>query len=326
MNLPKFHIGPMSKNIVDSIIDFNGAKPHSFGLIPSRRQVEFDGGYVNGWTTESFYNYVDGRALITRDHSGPNQGLTKDDGFESLKYDCLFFDIIHIDPWKAVTSLEKGIKKSIEMINYCYNLNNNIYFEVGTEEAIKRFGDKDVYYIIKTFQKNLNPNIFNKIIYLVIQSGTSLNGNINTGKYDNNRLKSMISVSKEFNILSKEHNGDYISAELIRHKFQLGLDAINIAPEFGLIETLTYLNLIGGNNKLFETFFDICYESKRWVKWVNTDFDPHKNKSELIKICGHYVLNADAFLSEIKHFFPEIDTAIKINVKKKLNELQRIKS
>lgn len=49
---PKYYIGPMSKNIVDAIIEFSNKTNHSVGLIPSRRQIEWDGGYVNNWTTE----------------------------------------------------------------------------------------------------------------------------------------------------------------------------------------------------------------------------------------------------------------------------------
>ena len=37
----------MSKNVVDLVIEFNG----DFGFIPSRRQVDYQGGYVNNWTT-----------------------------------------------------------------------------------------------------------------------------------------------------------------------------------------------------------------------------------------------------------------------------------
>jgi hypothetical protein len=51
----------------------------------------------------------------------------------------------------------------------------------------------------------------------------------------------MIIYVKSHNLISKEHNGDYISVSVIKEKFNLGLDSINIAPEFGLIETLTYL-------------------------------------------------------------------------------------
>ena len=46
----KYWIGPMSKNVVDSVIEFDGC----FGFIPSRRQVDYQGGYVNDWTTGEF--------------------------------------------------------------------------------------------------------------------------------------------------------------------------------------------------------------------------------------------------------------------------------
>ena len=59
---------------------------------------------------------------------------------------------------------------------------------------------------------------------------------------------------------------------------QLGLDSINIAPEFGLIETNTYLD----NEIDIEKFWKICYDSNRWVKWVSKDFNPVINKIELI--------------------------------------------
>ena len=47
---PKLFIGPMSKEIVDAVIDY----PVPLGLIPSRRQVDYENGYVNGWVTETF--------------------------------------------------------------------------------------------------------------------------------------------------------------------------------------------------------------------------------------------------------------------------------
>jgi hypothetical protein len=96
---PKYFIGPMSKNIVDSIIEFTIETNHQIGLIPSRRQIEWDGGYVNNWTTKQFSEYTK-NTLIKRDHSGPGQGYIDDDGYTSLKEDCKYFDLIHIDPWK----------------------------------------------------------------------------------------------------------------------------------------------------------------------------------------------------------------------------------
>ena len=317
----KYFIGPMSKNVVDTIIEFCNETGNEIGLIPSRRQIEWNGGYVNNWTTEEFSKHSS-TLLLQRDHSGPGQGQTDDDGYESLKYDCQYLDLIHIDPWKKYSDLFEGTEHTVKMIKYCYNLNPKIQFEIGTEEAIRQFGVGELDNMVHYVQQSLPPRMFNQIKYLVIQSGTSLKGTNQTGHYDSQRLLDMIAVAKKYDMLSKEHNGDYIPVSVIKEKFDLGLDAINIAPEFGLIETQTYLDEIE-STYLFEKYFQICYDSKKWVKWVNGDFDPYLNKKELIKICGHYVLSNPDFLSEIKSQFPDIDQKIKINIKNKLNELYK---
>ena len=196
-----------------------------------------------------------------------------------------------------------------------YKENPNIEFEVGTEEAIRRFEVKELNQLMTDLNNQLEPEIWDQIKYLVIQSGTSLKGNTNTGEYDRDRLLDMIGVAKRWGLLSKEHNGDYIPSSLIKEKMDLGLDSINIAPEFGLIETQTYID----NGIDIDKFWEICYGSKRWEKWVSSDFDPFTQKEELIKICGHYVLSNPEFLN-IK---PNIDSQIKTNIKAKLHELHR---
>ena len=95
--------------------------------------------------------------------------------------------------------------------------------------------------------------------------------------------------------------------EDIKMRFDKGLDALNIAPEFGQIETMCYLE----SDIDFDKFYDICYTSGRWRKWVSNDFVPHIHKRELVKICGHYVLSQPEFL-EIK---PDIDDVIKQTIK-----------
>tara|TARA_R110001592_G_scaffold361684_1_gene673129 strand:+ start:1469 stop:2413 length:945 start_codon:yes stop_codon:yes gene_type:complete len=310
---PKYYIGPMSKNIVDAIIEFCNETNNRIGLIPSRRQVEWNGGYVNNWTTETFSKYTNNHIILKRDHSGPGQGYIEDDGFKSLEYDCKYLDMIHIDPWKKYPKYKDGLKWTINMINFCYNINPNILYEIGTEESIRKFNSDELHGLVKELSINLHPDRFAKIKYLVIQSGTSLKETNNTGLYDKNRLLSMLSVTKQWGLLSKEHNGDYIPINLIKEKMELGLDAINIAPEFGLIETLSYIN----EGIDIDKFWKICYDSKRWEKWVDNNFNPYTQKLDLIKICGHYILSNPKFL-KIK---PNIDNKIKINIKNKLNEL-----
>ncbi len=315
MSKVKYFVGPMTKNVVDSILEFSEETDNVIGFIPSRRQVEWDGGYVNNWTTKQFAEYVNGRLPIKRDHSGPGQGYTDDDGFESLKEDCKYLDYIHIDPWKKYSKYEDGLEWTVKMIEFCYDLNPNIQYEIGTEQAIREFGVDELDTLVSDINKRLPFQIFKKITHLVIQSGTSLKGNVNTGEYNSERLEGMVEVASKWGLISKEHNGDYIPIELIKEKMSAGLDSINIAPEFGLIETISYIE----SNIDIDTFWKICYDSKRWVKWVDDSFDPINQKEDLIKICGHYVLSHPDFIS-IK---PDIDDVIKQNVKKKLYELYR---
>ena len=312
MEYPKIYVGPMSKNVVDAITEFSNKTNNKIGLIPSRRQVEFDGGYVNNWKTKDFSKYSN-QLFLKRDHAGPGQGYNDDDGFKSLKNDCKYFNMIHIDPWKKYPSFNEGLKWTADMIKYCHSINQELEYEVGTEESIREFNVEDLDMFLFSLKKYLTTQQFNKIKYVVIQSGTSLKGNKNTGKYDKGRLKSMVEVAKKYNLLSKEHNGDYITTECIKSKFKLGLDAINIAPEFGLIETLSYIE--AGID--IDKFWKICYDSKRWEKWVDGDFDPIKQKLDLIKICGHYVFST----KEFKKIKPNINRKIKINIKNKLYEL-----
>lgn len=324
--MPKIFIGPMTKNVVDAIIAYCNTTKQSIGLIPSRRQIEDTGGYVNNWTTKEFSNYVKSKSnliVLERDHGGPGQGLGNDEGILSLVEDCKYFECIHIDPWKKYPAYKDGLEHTINLINFCYNINPKINFEIGTEEAIRRFEVNELDKLVYDLKMSLPITMFNQIKYLVIQSGTSLKGTTQTGHYDDIRLREMIKIGKKYNLLTKEHNGDYIPVSVIKEKFDLGLDSINIAPEFGLIETQTYLDFIkdSHDNELLEKFWDICYKSNKWVKWVDKDFDPVSNKIQLIKICGHYVISSTEFL-EIKKRFPYINEEIQKRITTKLIELE----
>ena len=303
----------MSKNVVDSIIEFDG----NFGFIPSRRQVDHNGGYVNNWTTGEFATYVSGRVPIERDHGGIGQGYKHDDGIESFMHDCRYFDKIHIDPWKEYQDFDKGLQETIDCINFIYLVmeKKKIKFEVGTEESIRRFEVDELENLLRHLKGKLEPEIFENIEYVVVQSGVGLDlgKQNNTGTFDPDRLEKMISVCKKYGKKSKEHNGDYLSNKEYKDRFDLGLDSINIAPEFGQLETLCYLEEMGED---IDEYYNICYESKRWEKWVDETFIPEDNKRELIEICGHYVFSDESFL-DIK---PDIDLKIRKTLKIKLDE------
>jgi hypothetical protein len=323
----KYFIGPVSKNIVDAVIDYNNEYNSNIVFIPSRRQIENTGGYVNNWTTEEFCYYVRNKSLnstlIERDHGGPGQGYLDDNGYESLKFDCHNMDIIHIDPWKKYPDYKDGLKWTIDMLEFCYKENPAIQFEIGTEEAIRYFSVKEMDIFLKDITRLINILILKQIKYVVVQCGTKLEETKNIGCFSSERLRDMLSIVEKYGFEAKEHNGDWVSIEIIQQKEMIGLKNINIAPEFGEIETSVILESMKSNNTDFQTFYSICYESKRWVKWVDPSFNPDQNKEKLIRICGHYVFSEDRFI-KLKEKYSECDSKIQKAIKNKLHMLNTI--
>jgi HAD superfamily hydrolase (TIGR01509 family) len=282
-------------------------------------------GYSNNWKTSDWYHYVKSRTdnvLLVRDHSGPEQGAENDLGFDSLYEDCRYMDIVHIDPWKSVGSFDEGMAKTLEYIRFCHHINSDVFFEIGTEEAIFPYEAHQLDLFINFLKDNLASTAYKQIKYAVVQSGTSIKNTRNTGVYSEEKLTEMAAVCRKYNLLSKEHNGDYLIDEDVRSKFKAGLNAINIAPEFGQIETKVLLAAMHENdrNDLIEEFYQLCYKSQKWCKWVDDSIDPVLHKEEIIKITGHYVFSDPAFES-IKRNFDDIDTIIKIEIKNKINSL-----
>ena len=181
---PRLHFGPMSKNIVDAVISVATETQNSYGLIASRRQVDYDGGYVNNWKTGTLCHYIHSKTdyvFFCRDHGGPGQGgsesrNTMKEAKRSLREDSRYTDIIHIDPWKMVneTSFHKGIEMTIDLLKYCYKISNNASFEIGTEEAIHKYEPSQLAELLRTLKNRCSPDLFYNIKYACIQSGVGL--------------------------------------------------------------------------------------------------------------------------------------------------------
>jgi NDP-sugar pyrophosphorylase family protein len=323
----KFCIGPVTKNTIDVVIKYSLDYGTEFIFIPSRRQIEMNGGYVENLTTKQFYDYVkskNNKIQIERDHGGPGQGKIDDDGFDSLKEDSKYFDIIHIDPWKKYPAFDDAVEWTIKLIKYCYSLNQNIIYEIGTEEGIRPIESDELDNFVNKVKNGLESEVFSRIKYLVIQCGTKLLEQTNIGVYNEDKLKDMLEVCKKHNLTAKEHNGDWITYDIVKKKEKQGLECINIAPEFGEIETLVYLKYFKEYN-LLDEFYDICFKSNKWKKWVSSSFIPENNKEKLILICGHYTFSYPSFLKLkeilIKNSNINIDNLISDAIIEKLNNL-----
>ena len=320
IKFPKYYIGPMSKNVVDCVIKHS--QKNLIGLIPSRRQVDYCGGYVNNWNTKQFSEYLkDKKVLLCRDHGGPKQGLESDDGLDSFSDDCINLDLIHIDPFRDAQDIKKATEKTIELIRFCYIKNPKVFYEVGTEEAIFKYDPNDLQYLLSTLKTSLTQDQFSQIKYAVVQSGTrlDLSTRTNTGNFNNTRLLDFISVVQSHDLMSKEHNGDYLIDSFdVQIRYESGLDAINIAPEFGQIESEFYLEQCKGSS-LFDVLYEICYTSGKWRKWI-PDVS-RVSKDQIIMTCCHYILSDKNFLEKIKTHFPNADKLIQRRVTSKLKLL-----
>jgi hypothetical protein len=330
-NLPKIYFGPMTKNIVDVLLKYSIKHDAPIGFIPSRRQVEHDGGYVNDWKTTDFYKYVKGqntKALVCRDHGGRKQGKQPDDGQISFREDAKTgFDIIHIDPWKSFSSLDEVVDATCNDIESCLSINPNLRFEIGTEEAIHPYTPEELdYFLYKT--KNQLGDKFEKVLYAVVQFGTAIVGTKNVGVFNRQRSKQMIDVCKKHNVLSKEHNGDYLTKAEIEDRFSIGLDAINIAPEFGVLETSTVIEHMLDNMDFenLDKFFQVCYGSRKWVKWIPAEVASLKSSLVslfIARVCGHYVMS-NPFVLDYKKKNPKLDNLIQEKLRVKISDIMSL--
>lgn len=319
---PSLFIGPMTKNVVDACIEYANDEKVPLALIPSRRQIDMASGYVNGWKTASFASYVRSRSdmiVLERDHGGAWQGDEDDFGVLSLVHDSQHFDLLHIDPFKKYKDIWAAASYTAYIMEELKDA--PCRFEIGTEEAICRLTVDQARKFFSMVRDRVRDGL-DRVEYLVVQFGTKIIGAHNTGQFDLIRAREMIALCAEFGKKSKEHNGDYLTAEGVRERRALGLDALNIAPEMGGIESECVLHAMGDRQDLIDRFFKCCLATNRWQKWFPKNFDPASDKGGVIHACGHYCFSDPEFVcisSEID--YKTATDKAKIKMKERIQEL-----
>jgi len=279
----RLYIGPVSRNVVEAATDFMYETGYPLGFTTTMNQ-----GYYTGMDITDLRMMSTDEMIFCRDHCTADPML--DSGF----------DLIHLDPWH-----QSNFFDSVEKTNRW--MTPSAYYEVGTEEAIYPYDANELNEFLNLINKDL-------VVYAVVQSGAKLQNGTNIGSYDETKLRETIEVCKKHGLLSKEHNGDYLDNEVIKRKFELGLDAINIAPEFGTIESDVIWSSLSDEDR--DRFYHLCFDSLTWRKWVSYDFD-FSDKRALVGICGHYVFNTEVF-QEMKKRYDYIDYRIQDEIRTRL--------
>ncbi len=328
----------MSKNCVDASIELANQYDVPMFLVASRRQIEakeFGGGYANNWSTEDFAKYIQekdkkGRIHLARDHGGPWQnslevankyGLYQ--AMESAKRSFQVdiesgFEFIHIDPSVDIwgePDIDEVLSRAFELYEHCWSiaqkLNKKIYFEIGAEKQSGDIGALDeVDYILSKVKEFCVKNHLPFPTFIVVQTGTRVAEMKNVGSMSTPlriahelpaeiQIPKLIDICNRNGIFLKQHNTDYLSDEVLGLFPKLGIHSVNVAPEFGVKETLALIHLFDqyGLTVMKERFLKIAYDSKKWDKWML----PQTNATDVDRavIAGHYIFS-DPRVQEMK--------------------------
>ena len=345
-------IGPMSRTLLRACLELAGEKDFPLMLIASRNQVdsdEFGHGYVCGWDQDRFAADVesaakecgfDGLVYLCRDHGGPWQRdeeraakLPAEEAMEICKRSYIHdmesgFDLLHIDPTKdphitGTVPLDLVLDRTIDIIDEleAYRKERGlpeIGYEAGTEEtnggltsveAFSGFIDK---LVSRMAQRGLQAPEF-----VVGQTGTLTRLTENVGHFNRENAARLSENAAKHGVGVKEHNGDYLSDRILLEHPYLGVTAMNVAPEFGVVETRAYLELARVEERnvpedrrsaLPKVMAEYAVKSQRWQKWVLADMAEATADqvladaaltAQITDICGHYTYETPQVKAEL---------------------------
>jgi len=356
-------IGPMSKTLIKASMLLAKEKDFPLMFIASRNQVDADelgGGYVCNWNQNRFAAAIkevaketdyNGLYYLCRDHGGPwqrdnerNAHLPEKEAMKFGKQSYLMdlsngFDLLHIDPTKdpytvgKVIDMDLNINRTVELIE-CVEKERiarglpAISYEVGTEETNGGLTSSENYEaFIKRLMDCLDEKKLPHPAFIVGNTGTLTRLTENVGHVDSTSCKTLSSIAKKYHVGLKEHNGDYLDDAILLEHPALGVTAMNVAPEFGTVETQAYLKLIEVEARLAgqglikevsnlgQVLKEEAVESGRWKKWMvdgkdklspEEIFKDEKLTRLIVEISGHYTFNNKRVKQEINKLYENL--------------------
>ena len=346
-------IGPMSRPLIKATLELAKEKDFPIMLIASRNQVdsdEFGHGYVRDWDQDRFVADVkaveaeigfDGLCYLCRDHGGPWQRdeeraakLSVSDAMNkcirSYKHDIeAGFDLLHIDPTKdpeysmGTVPFEIVIDRTVEIIEELEKFRKEkglpeIGYEAGTEETNGGLTSVDAFSnFIDTLVARLSEKGIKAPEFVVGQTGTLTRLTENVGNFNRENAALLSQNAAKHGVGVKEHNGDYLSDKILLEHPVLDITAMNVAPEFGTVETRAYLELARTEQRtvpeekrshLAEEISLYAVKSERWRKWMVGDtakaaveevLMDAELTAQITDICGHYTYEVPAVNAEI---------------------------
>lgn len=354
-------VGPMSKTLLQASLELAKEKDFPLMLIASRNQVdsdEFGHGYVCGWDQDRFVADVqavvdaidfDGLVYLCRDHGGPWQRdeeraakLPVDEAMAICKRSYIHdiesgFDLLHIDPTKdpayamGTVPFETVIDRTIDIIDALETYRKEkglpeVGYEAGTEEtnggltSVEAFSDFIDQLVERMAKRGLQAPEF-----VVGQTGTLTRLTENVGNFNRENAAKLSENAAKHGVGVKEHNGDYLSDKILLEHPHLGVTAMNVVPEFGVVETRAYLELAkveernipeAERSNLTDVMAEYAVRSQRWRKWVLADMAnatveqvlaDKELTAQITDICGHYTYEVPEVKAQLQKMMSNLN-------------------
>ncbi len=342
-------VGPVSEVVVRAT--FEACREHACPaiFIASRNQVDLKSlghGYLMGGMDQQEFVALLGRfqdkagyegpVYICRDHGGPwqrnvelNEKYPVDRAMavakESLRADIeAGFNYIHIDPTKCPLPYTQAdlCTWTVDLISFCEDARRElskeaIDYEVGSEDIQGGLTTSDTF---ESFLQEISRGLESQGLPLpscvVGQTGTLARIDRNVGHFDRAKAQELAGIAMKYGVGFKEHNADYLSAASCRVHPDLGITGMNVAPEFGLLETDACLALGDEECKLVregwleekkasglrELLLELTFSNSPWQKWMTDEIKELDEKAIaadsalrllIARVCGHYVYDMD---------------------------------
>lgn len=299
-------LGPMSSEVIEAVFRHSNYKRKELMLIVSKNQIDHNGGYVNNWTTSEFMKFVHqlrekypySKVKICRDHCGPgfNGNYDLQDTYKTIDDDIKNgFDLIHIDFCNFKGSKEEQFQESKKAIEHCYSINPHILIEIGTDENVgtnfNLMNLEEVAREIDFFTKFCKPEFY------VVQTGSLVKEINQVGNFNKPFIERIKKIIDQKGIKLKEHNADYLSKSEIEVRHGI-IDAMNIAPQLGVIQTVFTISKCLIHGIKFDDFLNEVYGKEKWKKWMQNNRPENKMLCSII--AGHYHFSSDNYKKLIK--------------------------
>ena len=358
-------VGPVSETVVRATFLACAAHQCPAIFIASRNQVDLkDHGHgylMGGMDQRAFVELLrrsaaeagyDGPLYICRDHGGPWQRNAElDEGYgvdramdvarRSFQADIeAGFNYLHIDPTKCPHPHVQNdlVAWTAELLACCESVREDagqseLDYEVGTEDIQGGLTTPETF---EAFLRKLTDRLTSEGLPLptcvVGQTGTLCRTDRNVGRFDAEGTRRLAQIAARYGIGLKEHNGDYLSAASCRVHPELGVTGMNVAPEFGLVETDALLALADLEAKLVregwladaaashlrEILLDRTFAASPWKKWMTDDvrkLPPDRIASDaatrllIARVCGHYVYDDPAVRAARATLYSNLDAS-----------------